>query len=211
MTTTNKPYNPFFRATRAAFAELTTSEAWHWYLQQIITSAAITYQGLTLIRRWLTSNRGQVAAVIEPVQAITISDDNDPEQVIAPAETAEPESVAVPANWLAVEANDFAAVEPVQAIAPTEPPPSDLAATEAGEALDYEVVEDGDQSAMAADEGPLLETETPFTDELESGPPFIDEDEDLSFFQPEDDEALDSLLHKETVLESSVGSELPLI
>ena len=54
--TTNPRYNPIFRATRAAFAELTTAEARRWYWQQLQTSAIlaqkITLQGVTIAQRW---------------------------------------------------------------------------------------------------------------------------------------------------------------
>ena len=57
--TTNTRYNPIFRATRAAWCELTTAEARRWYWQQLQTSAIlaqkITLQGVTIAQRWIIS------------------------------------------------------------------------------------------------------------------------------------------------------------
>ena len=208
----NTSYNPLFRATRAACSELTTPEAWRWYRQQLQTSAALAHQGLTLVRRWLTSSRGQVAAVVKSAQAITLPDDTDPEQVSAPSGFAEPESPEVTANWLAVEANDFAVVESEQAIASpksvpaaavpkAEPEPSVLAATEQTTATDYELLDDSQELPTEANE-PLPEVELPFTDDLESGPPYLSEEDD-SFFDPEEDS--NSLLEEDFESSASVS------
>jgi hypothetical protein len=79
---TNPPthYNPLLRATRAAFAELTTPEAWHWYAQQLQTGAALaqtlTRRSITTARHLLNSSKSAptLAAVVKPEQADSQSD-----------------------------------------------------------------------------------------------------------------------------------------
>ena len=58
--TTNTHYNPIFRATRAAWSELSTPDARRWYRQLFNISAALAHQGLTRVQRWLSKSRGQV-------------------------------------------------------------------------------------------------------------------------------------------------------
>ena len=195
--TTNTRYNPIFRATRAAWCELTTPEARRWYWQQIQTSAIlaqkITLQGVTIARRWISASRGQVAVELEQQGNST---EIKPAAVSAPAETVALELGDISASWAASEANDtptealseqaIAVVEPSAAAADLGPEPEslDLAATEQTTATDYELLEDSQELPTEADE-PLVDDAIPFSDELESGPPFQEEDD--SFFDPEED------------------------
>ena len=210
----NTSYNPIFRATRVAFAELTTPAARRWYWQQLQSTAALAHQGLTLVRRWLSASRKPVV-VIEPVQ---VGDSTiEPAQGSAPAQAAVLETAEVPAGWAAIEGNDsIAATLSEQAIAVAQTPapaagleprpePSVLAAIELGATLDYEVLGDWQESLTEADE-PLVDVEIPFSDELESGPPFV-QDEDTSFFEP-DEEDSDSLLEDDLEKSSPLPSDL---
>jgi hypothetical protein len=110
MTTTNTPYNPIFRATRAAVAELTTPDARRWYRAQSKAMAAmamvIAHKSTATVEQWLKP---------KPVPEVVA--DTGTEK-IALAEATAPEQTNAPAVWAALEANDSAAVdEPAQAIA----------------------------------------------------------------------------------------------
>jgi hypothetical protein len=175
MSTTNTPYNPIFRATRAAFAELTTPEAQHWYRQQLQTSAAIaqriTQPGLTLARRWLGASRGQTA-VIEPVQTDTLTQAAAPEQTDV---VVEPEQ-AIASTEASAEAADL-----VQ-----EHTPSVWAATDEVEGAagdDYELLEDNND-ILAAEDEPLSEDEISV------------KDADTSSYEPDDEDVTDGLTHE---------------
>ena len=185
--TTNTHYNPIFRATHAAFAELTTPDARRWYWQQLQTSAVlaqkITLQAGTVARRWISASRGQVA--VELVQEHDVMA-TEPAAVSAPAATPSEQAIAV--------------AEPSAAAADLElelePDSLDLAATEQTTATDYERLDDSQELLSEVDE-PLVDAEIPFTDELECGPPFVQEEEE-SFFDPEtEDDRSDSLLEED--------------
>ncbi|MGA7934285.1 MAG: hypothetical protein WCA35_12120, partial [Kovacikia sp.] len=108
MTTTNTPYNPLLRATRAAFAELTTLEAQAWYCTQAKATAAvaktIAHSSKATITRLLKLKTGPEKITLAEATA-----------------TAQPN---VPAAWLALEANEGAVVNELQqAIALTTPKP----------------------------------------------------------------------------------------
>ena len=64
----------------------------------------LAHQGLTLVRRWLSASRGQVA-VVEPVQ-VSDSTVMESAQGSAPADTAVLEQGDIPAAWAAIEGND---------------------------------------------------------------------------------------------------------
>ena len=214
--TTNTHYNPIFRATHAAFAELTTPDARRWYWQQLQTSAVlaqkITLQAGTVARRWISASRGQVA--VELVQEHDVMA-TEPAAVSAPAATVASELGDIAAGWAASEANgNIAATLSEQAIDVAESPAEaadlepeseslDLAATEQTTATDYESLDDSQEVPTEADE-PLVDDVIPFTDDLESGPPFA-QDEDDSFFDP-DEEDSDSLLEEDC---EPVASVLP--
>ena len=207
--TTNIQYNPIFRATRAAFAELTTPAARRWYAQQLQTTAALVSQKLTHVRRWLNASRGQNTVV--PVQQGD-STEIEPAHVGAQPETTASGLGGIPAAWAAIEANPTPTAtlsEQAIAVADTqattadlgpEPELLDLAATEQITATDYERLDDSQALLTEADE-PLPEVEIPFTDDLESGPPYLSE-EDVAFFDPEEDSS-DSLIEDDLAQSSS--------
>jgi hypothetical protein len=209
----NTSYNPIFRATRAAWTELTTPQAWRWYAQQLQTSAALAYQGLTRIRRWLNESRGQSAVV--PVQRFD-STAIESAQVSAQPETTASELGGIPAAWNAIEANPIPTATPSEqaiAVAETQAPAADLAhepeslhlaTIEPDTSLDYELLDEPQERPTGTNGEPLSEVETPFSDDLESGPPYLPEEED-SFFDPEEDSS-DSLLEDDL---EPVASELP--
>ena len=213
--TTNTRYNPIFRATHAAFSELTTPEARRWYWQQLQTSAVlaqkITLQGVTLARRWIGVSRGPVAIDLVEEHDVMAP---EPAAVSAPAATVALELGDIAATLTASEANDtpiatlseqaIAVVEPSAATADLGPEPEslDLAATEQTTATDYESLDDSQELLTEADE-PLVDDVIPFTDDLESGPPFQEEDD--SFFDPDEDSS-DSLLEDDL---EPVASVLP--
>ena len=213
--TTNTRYNPIFRATRAAWNELTTPQAWRWYAQQLQTTAALASQGLTRIRRWLDTSRGQ-SAVVEPVQQGD-STAIEPAQVSAQPETTASEQGGIPAAWAAIEANPIPTATPSEqaiAVAETQAPAADLgpepesldlATIEPAASLDYELLDEPQERPTGTNGEPLAEVETPFSDDLESGPPYLPEEEDDSFFDPEEDDS-NSLLEEEF---EPVASELP--
>ena len=207
--TTNNNYNPLFRATRAALAELTTTDARRWYWQQLRTSAALVHQGLTHIQRWLGASRGQV--VVEPVQehdatAIELA-------VNVPAATTASELGNVSAALATIEANDtptatlseqaISVAESSAAAAALELEPEllNLAATEQN--TDDERLDDSLEFLTGADE-PLVEDGSPFSDELECGPPFLKEEEDTSLYAPETKDESGSLLEDDLELSASV-------
>ena len=211
--TTNPHYNPVFRATRAAWSELSTPDARRWYRRQFNISAALAHQGVTYLRRRLSSSRGPVA--VEPVQEHDVMA-TETAAVSAPAQAAVSEQGDILAAWAAIEANDnIAATLSEQAItgaeaqAPAadlepEPEPSVLAATEQTTATDYELLDDSQELPTEANE-PLPEVELPFTDDLESGSPFQEDEDDTSFYDPEtEDDSSDSLLEDDLVQSSSV-------
>jgi hypothetical protein len=175
MSTTNTTYNPLLRATRAAFRELTTPEAWRWYGQQLQTSAAlahrITQPGLTLVRRWISARSGQVA-VAEPVQTDTLAQSAAPEQT---------DAVVEPVQAITSTEASSEAAELVQDIAPTSLAPMEEVAGAAG--VDYELLEDSND-ILAADDETLAEDET------------SEEETDTSFYEPEDEDATDDLTHE---------------
>jgi hypothetical protein len=206
MTTSNTTDNPIFRAARAAVAELTTPEAWHWYGRQLQNGAAITYRGLVMVQHWMRSSQGQTAA-IEPAQAKT----TDPESPLM--ESPAPEQTDTPAVWTALEANGGAVHEPVQVIATpevsseaTDLGQSTLSVADQTEGNDGAMastedqrLEDSHDLTMVTEEDPLRDNAIPFSDdELECGPPFLEEEEDTSFFSPEEDEDTDRLLYEDT-------------
>ena len=176
--TTNPHYNPVFRATRAAWRELSTPDARRWYRRQFNISAALAHQGVTYLRRRLSSSRGPVA--VEPVQEHDVMA-TEPAAVSAPAQAAVSEQGDTLAAWAAIEANgSIAATLSEQAItgaeaqAPAadlepEPEPSVLAATEQTTATDYELLDDSQELLTETDER-LVDEAIPFSDELESGP-----------------------------------------
>ena len=171
---TNTQYNPFFRATRLALAELTTPEARRWYWQQLQTSAVlaqrITLQGVTVARRWISASRGQVA-VVEPVQTdASASGLTDAEASTVDEQQQEHEAIEAVA-----EATDLE----------LQPAPTAWAATDevGGAADDYELLEDCDDIPTAEDE-PLAKAEA--------------SEADTSFYEPEPEaeDATDGLTHK---------------
>lgn len=151
MTSTNTHYNPIFRATRAAFVELTTAEALRWYGQQFQNGAEISYQGFRMVQRWILSSREQ-AALIDQRQAITLP------EVPAPAQA------NAPGAWLALEANSEVVNEPVQVDDTTELRPwtisvaieniedsttqSSQAEPESGSTFNVDSVEDDESHAL---------------------------------------------------------------
>ena len=202
--TTNTRYNPIFRATRAAWNELTTPAARRWYAQQLQTSAALTAQGLTHVRRWLDTSRGQ--SVVVPVQ------DND-STATEPAQVSAPTALELgdtPAVWNAIEANsDIGTTISQQAVLEDEAqaPAADLAhkpetTIEPGASLDYELLDEPQERPTGTNGEPLSEVETPFSDDLESGPPYLSEEDD-SFFDPEEDS--NSLLEEDFESSASVS------
>ena len=94
MTTTN----PLLKATRAAFTELTTSEAQEWYRAQAQATAAgakaIAHRGIATVGHLLRPKP----------ELLTVGG------VTVPAEATELPSPSVPFGWAAIEANDVAAV-----------------------------------------------------------------------------------------------------
>ena len=195
-------YNPIFNATRAAWSELTTPEAGRWYKRQLQSTKALTHQGLTLVRHWLSASRRQVSAV-EPVQ-VSDSTGIEPTRVSAPSETTTTELGDIPAGWAAIEANSSIAVPlseqaitgaeapaPAADLAP-EPEPSALATPEPGATPEYEMLDDWQEPPTETGDEPLLDVAILNSDELESGPPFLPEEEDDSFFGPDEDDS-DSL------------------
>ena len=202
--TTNTQYNPILRATRAAFAELTTPDARRWYRQQLLTSAALASQGLTHVRRWLNASRGQIA-VVEPEQQGD-STEIEPAQVSAPIETTASELGDTPAVWNAIEANgNIGTTLSQQSVSGDETPPpaadlehepktSVLATIEPGASLDYKQLNDLQERPIETDDEPLPNAETPFWDALETGSPFPKEEDDSSLDELEKDNNADSRL-----------------
>ena len=211
--TTNPHYNPVFRATRAAWSELSTPDARRWYRQQFNISAALAHRGVTYLRRRLSSSRGPVA--VEPVQEHDVMA-TETAAVSAPAQAAVSEQGDILAAWAAIEANgSIAATLSEQAItgaeaqapaAGLEPEPEslDLAATEQTTATDYELLDELQELPTEADE-PRNDAEIPFTDDLESGSPFQEDEDDTSFYDPEtEDDRSDSLLEDDLEPSASV-------
>ena len=211
--TTNPRYNPIFRATRLALAELSTPDARRWYRRQFNISAALAHQGVTYLRRRLSSSRGPVA--VEPVQEHDVMA-TEPAAVSAPAQAAVAEQGDIPAAWAAIEGNDSIAAtlsEQAIAVAQTpapaadlepEPESLDLAATEHTTATDYELLDDSQELPTEADE-PLVDDAIPFSDDLESGSPFQEDEDDTSFYDPEtEDDSSDSLLEDDLEPSASV-------
>ena len=212
----NTSYNPLFRATRAAWCELTTAEARRWYWQQIQTSAIlaqkITLQGVTIAQRWISARSGQVA--VELVQEHDVMA-TEPAAVNATAATTASELGDIPTGWAAIEATDtptatlseqtIAVAESSAAAAELEPESLDLAATEQTTATDYEMLDESQELPTETDE-PLVDAEIPFSDELECGPPSLTEEDDDSFFDPETEDESDSLLENDL---EPVASVLP--
>ena len=212
--TTNIQYNPIFRATRAAWCELTTPDARRWYGQQLQTATALANRGLSFVRRWLYASRGQ-STIVELSQED--STEREPAQVSAPTETTALEQSGVTATRAAIEANptptealseqaiDVADVQAPAADLAHEPESLDLATIEPGASLDYELLDDSQERPTGTNgDEPLSEVETPFSDDLESGPPYLPEEDD-SFLNPEED-ASDSLLEDDL---EPVASVLP--
>ena len=210
--TTNPQYNPVFRATRAAWSELSTPAARRWYRQQFNISAALAYQGFTYPRRRLSASSRQVAIDLEHD---TASNSTEPAAVSAPAATVALELGDIAASSAAIEANDtpiatlseqaIAVAEPSAADLGLEPDSLDLAATEQNTATDYELLDDSQELPTEADER-LVDDAIPFSNELECGPPFLKEEDDTSFYDPETEDESDSLLEDDL---EPVASVLP--
>ncbi len=101
MTTTN----PIFKATRAAFAELTTSKAQEWYRAQAQATAAevkaIAHLGIATV--W---------HLLRPKQDLLSG--GKVEKVIVAAADFEVETPSIPFGWAAIEANDVANVSELE-------------------------------------------------------------------------------------------------
>jgi dsDNA-binding SOS-regulon protein len=168
MTTSNSPYNPIFRATRAALHELTTPQAQYWYAQQLRAGATLA-QTLTLkaimnAQHLLNARTPATTAFAEPGQSAieATAPANEPVlEVITSADLTLSEAVELEQDvsrspWSRDEVNDHSAVD------------------------DYELLLD--ESELIPD------------DDLESSPPLVQEPqaEDISFYLPDEDVEADS-------------------
>jgi hypothetical protein len=223
MTTSNTHYNPIFRATRAAFAELTTAEALRWYGTQAKATAArasaiatgihtISHLSIAVLTRLL--QRKPALAAVERVEiAGAVDEAISSTEVTALAKATAPEQAKAPAAWPTRAVNSGVVHERVQAIAPAEVSsetdaleqetvPPVWAATEVNEDMTAFVDDDGLEAslalAMATEDDPLPGIQIPFNDELECGPLFLSEEEDTSFFSPEEDGDTDKLISEDT-------------
>jgi hypothetical protein len=128
MSTTNTTYNPIFRATRAAFAELTTAEAQRWYGTQAKATAArasaistdihtISHLSIAAVTRLL--QRKPALAAVEQVEiADTVDEAIASTEVIA--ESVQDEDVTELRPWSYAGREQTAVSEPEPSIALTE-------------------------------------------------------------------------------------------
>jgi hypothetical protein len=219
--TMNTTCNPLLKATRAAFAELTTSEAQLWYSTQAKATAArasaiatgigtISRLSITTATRLL--QRKPVLASLEQVE---ITDARG--EAIAPAEASaesvQDEDTTELRPWtISSQEQTEAAIEPVQASTSTEVSseaadlgqehtPPVWAATEVNDhetaSAEDEGIEDGLALTIVTGDEPLPDSKIPFDEELECAPPFLEEEEDTSFFSPEEEEPTNDLLNED--------------